>query len=98
MVVVVGWGVVVGRVFVFEGVTTVRVTVVLGFVVGVVGLEVEVGVTVRDEVTVVVVVGFVVLELFGVVGVEAEKSDEEAGVLEVVTLLVTGLETPELTG
>ena len=73
-----------------EGVTTVRVTVLLGFVV--------VGVTVRDEVTVVVVVGFVVLELFGVVGVEAEKSDAEAGVLEVVTLLVAGMETPELTG
>lgn len=80
----------VGRVFELEGVTTVRVTVPLGFVV--------VGVTVRDEVTVVVVVGFVVLELLGVVGVEAEKSDAEAGVLEVVTLLVAGMETPELTG
>lgn len=79
-----------GRVFELEGVTTVRVTVLLGFVV--------VGVTVRDEVTVVVVVGFVVLELFGVVGVEAEKSDVEVGVLEVVTLLVAGMETPELTG
>ena len=79
-----------GRVVELEGVTTVRVTVLLGFVV--------VGVTVRDEVTVVVVVGFVVLELFGVVGVEAEKSDVEVGVLEVVTLLVAGMETPELTG
>ena len=88
----------VGRVFELEGVTTVRVTVPLGFVVVVAGLEVVVGVTVRDEVTVVVVVGFVVLELFGVVGVEAEKSDVEAGVLEVVTLLVAGMETPELTG
>ena len=87
---VVGRVVVVGRVFELEGVTTVRVTVPLGFVV--------VGVTVRDEVTVVVVVGFVVLELLGVVGVEAEKSDAEAGVLEVVTLLVAGMETPELTG
>ena len=84
---VVGRVVVVGRVFELVGVTTVRVTVLLGFVV--------VGVTVRDEVTVVVVVGFVVLELFGV---EAEKSDAEAGVLEVVTLLVAGMETPELTG
>ena len=87
---VVGRVVVDGRVFELEGVTTVRVTVLLGFVV--------VGVTVRDEVTVVVVVGFVVLELFGVVGVEAEKSDVEVGVLEVVTLLVAGMETPELTG
>lgn len=86
----VGRVVVVGRVFELVGVTTVRVTVLLGFVV--------VGVTVRDEVTVVVVVGFVVLELFGVVGVEAEKSDVEVGVLEVVTLLVAGMETPELTG
>ena len=87
---VVGRAVVDGRVVELEGVTTVRVTVLLGFVV--------VGVTVRDEVTVVVVVGFVVLELFGVVGVEAEKSDVEVGVLEVVTLLVAGMETPELTG
>ena len=87
---VVGRVVVDGRVFELVGVTTVRVTVLLGFVV--------VGVTVRDEVTVVVVVGFVVLELFGVVGVEAEKSDVEVGVLEVVTLLVAGMETPELTG
>ena len=94
----VGRVVVVGRVFELEGVTTVRVTVLLGLVVVVAGLEVVVGVTVRDEVTVVVVVGFVELELFEVVGFEAEKSDVEVVVLEVVTLLVAGLETPELTG
>ena len=92
----VGRVVVVGRVFELEGVTTVRVTVPLGFVVVAVGLEDVAGVTVRDVVT--VVVGFVVLELFGVVGSEAEKFDVEAGVLEVVTLLVAGLEPPELTG
>ena len=87
------------EVLLLEGVTTVRVTVELGHVVVVVaGLVVVVGVTVLEEVTVVVVVGFVVLGLLGVVGSEAEKFDVEAGVLEVVTLLVAGLETPELTG
>ena len=104
LVVVEGLVVVVERVFVLEGVTTVRVTVLLGFVVVVVvvGLEVVVGVTVREEVTVVVVVGFVVLVLFGFAGFVAEKSEDDAGVLEVVTLLVEGLVvlelTPELTG
>ena len=81
-----------------EGVTTVRVTVPLGFVVGVVGLEVVVGVTVREDVTVVVVVGVVVLELFGVTGFVVVKSEEDAGVREVLLLLVIGVEVPELTG
>lgn len=96
--VVVGRVVVVGRALELEGVTTVRVTVPLGLDVAEAGLVVVVGVTVLEEVTVVVVVGFVVLGLLGVVGSEAEKFDVEAGVLEVVTLLVAGLETPELTG
>lgn len=91
-----GLVVVVGRVFVLEGVTTVRVTVPLGFVVVAAGFEVVAGVTVRDEVT--VVVGFVELELFGVVGFATVKSEEEAGVLEVLTLLVVGVEVLELIG
>ena len=91
-----GLVVVVGRVFVLEGVTTVRVTVPLVFVVVAAGFEVVAGVTVRDEVT--VVVGFVELELFGVVGFATVKSEEEAGVLEVLTLLVVGVEVLELIG
>lgn len=83
----------VGRVFELEGVTTVRVTVPLGLV-----LDDGLVVTVRDEVTVVVVVGFVVVEPFEVAGFVAEKSEVELGVLEVLVLLVLGVETPGLAG
>ena len=89
----VGRVVVVGRVFELEGVTTVRVTVPLGLV-----LDDGLVVTVRDEVTVVVVVGVVVVEPFEVAGFVAEKSEVELGVLEVLVLLVLGVETPELAG
>lgn len=91
-----GLVVVVGRVFVLEGVTTVRVTVPLGLAVVEDGFEVVEGVTVREEVT--VVVGFVVPELFGVAGLATVKSEEEAGVLDVLTLLVVGVEVLELIG
>lgn len=76
-----------GRVVTLEGVTTVRVTVPLGLDVAEAGLVVVAGVTVLEEVTVVVVVGFV-----------AVKSEVEAGVLEVLTLLEVGVEVVELMG
>lgn len=98
LVVVVGLVVVAGRVVTLEGVTTVRVTVPLGLDVAEAGLVVVVGVTVLDVVTVVVVVGFVVLGLLGVVGFVTVKSEVEAGVLEVLTLLVVGVEVVELMG